>query len=459
MTTIDYGSFLAAKMASIKTNGIQHGRLPGYLFPFQQDLVSFALRRGRAAIFADTGLGKSRMQLAWADNVPGRTIILTPLAVAEQTVREGAAIGVECAYRRKDHGDRITITNYEMLKEFDPRSFDAVVLDESSILKCYDGATRNLIIEAFSRTPFKLACTATPAPNDHTELGNHSEFLGIKPRVEMLAEYFCHDGGETQVWRLKGHAEDAFWRWVCSWGAIVKRPSDLGHDDADYDLPPLRMHDVILGVDHSQAVSSGFLFAQEAKSLNDQRRVRRETQSDRVTRAAQLCDDDEPCIVWCELNDEADAVTRAIHGAVQVKGSDHHDVKAERLVGFAEGKFRVLVTKASIAGMGLNFQHCAKQIFMGASHSYEDTYQSIRRCWRFGQSRPVDVYVIRAETEQAIVDNYQRKVKAAQEMSDRTSGLIRSIVQAEVFGSSREWNDYSPNTRMKVPSWVNSESP
>lgn len=455
---MSYRAYIDAKMASTSTDGVDPSDICESLFPFQKDLVRFALRRGRAALFCDTGLGKSRIQLEWARHIPGRVIIATPLAVADQMVREAEAIGVECAYRRRDEGDRITVTNYEMLKEFDPRHFSGVVLDESSILKAYDGATRSMIIEMFSATPYRLACTATPAPNDHTELGNHSEFLGIKPRVEMLAEYFCHDGGETQVWRLKGHAEDAFWRWVSSWGPIVRRPSDLGYPDDGYNLPPLAMREVVVGVDHSAAKTSGFLFAQEASTLSDQRRVRRETMQARVAEASVLAAGDAPCVVWCELNDEADAVTAAIPGAVQVKGSDPQETKRQRLVDFSEGRTRVLVTKPSIAGFGLNWQHCARTVFMGASHSYEETYQAIRRFWRFGQSRQVEVFVIRAETEQAIVDNYQRKVVSAQTMADRTSEFIRDAVISQVRGVKREWNDYAPSVAMRVPSWAQGDA-
>lgn len=458
---MDYERFAATKLHRSDGVGIEHGPICETLFPFQRDMVSWSLRRGRAALFADTGLGKTFMQAEWARHVSqlGRVLILAPLAVAEQTVKESAKIGVAAKYLREDDGSTpIVVTNYEMLSHFSASAFAGVVLDESSILKAYDGATRNAIIGAFARTPYRLACTATPAPNDHTELGNHSEFLGIKSRVEMLAEYFCHDGGETQVWRLKGHAEEVFWRWVCSWGAMVRKPSDLGYADDGYDLPPLRMHEHVVGIEHRDAWASGYLFAPQATTLSDQRATRRATMAKRVAKAAELANTGEPCVVWCELNDEADAVTDAIPGAIQVKGSDSPETKRERLLGFADGEWRVMVSKPSIAGMGLNWQHCSNTIFVGASHSFEQTYQAIRRFWRFGQTRPVDVHVIRAETEEAIVANYRRKEADAERMAAATSQLVKSAVLAEVRGTSREWNEYDPRVDMTIPRWVGEEA-
>lgn len=427
------------------------------LFPHQSALVNWALRKGRCAIFADTGLGKTLMQLDWARAVSaaGPVLILAPLAVAEQTVDEGARFGISLTYRKRPiPGDRIVITNYERLDAFDPSIYSGVVLDESSILKSFTGKTRNAIIDAFAATPYRLACTATPAPNDHTELGNHSEFLGIKSRTEMLAEYFAHDGGSTQNWRLKGHAVDAFWRWVCTWGAVVKRPSDLGFNDAGYTLPPLRMHEHVIRVSHSDAHRAGLLFAPTATGLNDQRAVRRATTGERVRRAAELSVGDGPSLIWCELNREADAATDAIPGAVQVKGSDPPEVKAARLLSFAAGEIPALVTKASIAGFGMNFQSCSRMVFLGASHSYEQTYQAVRRCWRFGQTMPVDVHIIRAETEGAIVANFRRKEADAERLADEMVSRVRDSMIEEIGGTAREWNPYDPIQRMTLPGWI-----
>jgi superfamily II DNA or RNA helicase len=455
----NYDDFLSRKSASSKFDGIAHGPLGEYLFPHQRDLVSWSLRKGRSALFADTGLGKSLMELEWARMVPGRVLILTPLAVAEQIVREGQRFGIDCAYLRADDGTtRIAVTNYEMLQHFDPAQFAGVVLDESSILKNFNGRTRDALIAAFSGTPYRLAATATPAPNDTTELGNHSEFLGIKTRTEMLAEYFVHDGETTQEWRIKGHATEAFWRWVCTWGAVVKTPADLGHDGSAFALPPLRMHEVIVDIEHRDAWSQGYLLAPDVRTLQDQRATRRATMEKRVAAAAALAGGSDPVLVWGELNDECDAVTAAIPGAVQIRGSDDPDVKSAHLLGFADGAIRVLVTKAKIAGFGLNFQRCARMVFLGASHSYEQTYQAIRRCWRFGQRRPVDVHVIRAETEGAVVANYRRKEADAERFSAEMSSRVRELVRAEVaHGTAREWNSYEPRMRMAVPAWASED--
>jgi superfamily II DNA or RNA helicase len=768
-----YADFVAQKSRTVAAHPVPFDRLAGHLYPHQRDLVGWALRRGRAAIFADTGLGKTAIQVEWARHVAqqGRVLILAPLAVAEQTVREAARFGVAIEYARADSGAPIVITNYEMLHAFDASAFAGVVLDEcfaagtpierpdggstpieavrvgdaivnavgidhvsdihrrevpyavrvtvghraivcspnhpfftqrgwvsardlepgdrametaaavrlvrgdhraevepggaqallrsvllsevadasagdpgedphagggneagrdaeglvrgrlaggrgpeeadrrpqsdgepggarealhpledheartfrawgewsrfdaaagdlagctrhrldggicfvtgptdsglshalqarlgasraasryrggwtlasepegtrreegreagfarvdrlevlelghpdlerlrapdgklyfydlggtrhpsfsvagllvhnSSILKAYDGKTRTQIIEAFGATPWRLACTATPAPNDFTELGNHSEFLGIRSRTEMLAEYFTHDGGETQVWRLKGHAEESFWRWVCSWGAVVKRPSDLGHPDDGFALPELRMHERVIAVDHSTAQKAGMLFADEVRTLADQRATRRATLEARVAAAAELCAGTDPVLVWCELNDEADAITAAVPDAVQVAGADDLEVKKERLLGFAEGRYRVLVTKMSIASHGLNLQRCARMVFAGVSHSYEQTYQAIRRCWRFGQKRPVDVYMIRAETEGAVIANLKRKELDAERLAAEMVDRMRDTLRAEILSVRREWNEYTP-VRIDVPPWIRSHT-
>lgn len=458
---MEYQEFIAAKEKERTFSGIQDYEPDERLFPFQIDLVRYAINRGRAAIFADTGLGKSRMEADWAHNVSaeGRVLVLTPLAVAQQWVQEAEKIDVEARYLREDDGEtRIVVTNYDMMHHFDPGKFIGVELDESSCLKSFTSATRNDLIEGFVNTPYRLAATATPAPNDYTELGNHSEFLGIKSRVEMLSEYFVHDGGSTQDWRLKGHAESAFWKWVCSWGAIVRKPSDLGYDDGLYNLPPLTWHEHVVGVEHGKFHEQGFLFAPQATTLNEQRATRRATMSDRVVLAAQLAAEIQcegrPVLVWCELNDEADGCAAVIPHAVQVAGSDSPDVKTDRLLGFADGKYPILVSKASIAGFGLNFQRCSDMIFVGASHSYEQTYQAVRRCWRFGQTREVNVHVIRASTEDAIVSNYRRKEADADRLALQTSVFVKDYVLADVRGGRREWNDYKPAQTMRIPQWL-----
>lgn len=457
----EYEELIRAKSETTRFDGIEPGEFAGHLFPHQRDLVSWALRRGRSAVFADTGLGKTAIELEWSRHVAerGRVLILAPLAVADQIAREGARFGVDARYMREDDAaQRIVITNYEMLHAFDASAFAGVVLDESSILKNFTGRTRNELIAAFRETPYRLCATATPAPNDFTELGNHSEFLGVKTRTEMLAEYFVHDMENTQDWRIKGHAEESFWRWVCSWGAVVKSPADLGHDAGAFALPPLDMSETVIPIDHRDAWAEGYLFAPDVRTMNDQRATRRATMERRIEEAVRLTLGDAPAIVWGELNDECDAAEAAIAGAVQVRGSDSPDAKSAALLGFADGKHRVMITKPSVAGFGLNWQHCSRMVFLGASHSYEQTYQAIRRCWRFGQKSPVSVHVIRAETEGAIVANYRRKEADAERFAQEMSARVRELVRAEVQGATRrEWNAYEPSARMVVPEWIGKE--
>ncbi len=457
---MNYEKFLESKMQSAPMSGLEPGKLNEKLFPYQRDLTAWALRRGRAAIFADTGLGKTPMQLEWAKQVSskGRVLILAPLAVGEQTAKEGRKFGIKATYRRKDEGDAITITNYEMLDAFDVSAFIGVVLDESSILKSYSGKMRTALIEAFQKTPFRLACTATPSPNDYTELGNHSEFLGIKSRSEMLAEYFVHDMDTTQDWRLKGHAVKHFWKWVSSWGAMLKKPSDLGYSDEGFLLPPLEIKERVIPAVHSDFWKEGYLFAPDAKTLSDQRVSRRATMEARIEIAKELSKGKDQVLIWCELNDEGDLLEKAIDDSLQVKGADELEEKAERLLGFADGEYRVLVTKAKIAGFGMNWQNCHKIIFMGASHSYEQTYQAIRRCWRFGQKKPVEVTIICSENEISILRNLKRKEKDAEKMGSEMTARVCDILSSEIRGTKKEWNDYKPKIEMIVPEWIGDES-
>lgn len=459
---MDYEAFVARKGSSTRFPGIEvvADSLNPSLFPHQRDLTRWALRKGRSAVFAQTGLGKSRVFCEWANVVEkmanGRVLILSPLAVGPQIVREATALGVEAAFMKRDDGKtRIVVTNYDNLAHFDPRAFVGVVLDESSILKSYDGATRTALIEAFAATPFRLSATATPAPNDFTELGNQCEFLGVRSRTEMLAEYFVHDGATTQEWRLKGHAVRAFWQWLATWGAVVNSPADLGHDASAYELPPLVEVDRVIPTDHKTAWATGALFAEAAVGLAAQRSVRRVTTPQRVEIAAEIAARPGPCIVWCELNPESTACTKAIKDAVEVTGAMPADEKEARLLAFSEGRERVLITKASIAGWGLNWQHCSRMIFLGASHSYEGRYQATRRCWRFGQKSPVEVTTIRTETEQGVVDNYKRKAAEAEKLGREMAELVGDAVRAEVLGATtREWNPHNAVATMTIPSWM-----
>lgn len=333
---------------------------------------------------------------------------------------------------------------------------NGALVHNSSILKSYDGATRTALIEAFAKTPYRLCCTATPAPNDFTELGNHSEFLGVRTRTEMLAEFFVHDGATTQEWRLKGHATQAFWRWLATWGAVVRSPADLGHDASAYELPPLRMHERVIPVDHRTSWASGELFATNAVSLAAQRSVRRVTTPQRAEIAAEVAAQPGQCIVWCELNDESKACVAAIgKDAVEITGSMDVDEKEARLTAFTNGEARVVVTKPSIAGFGLNWQRCSRMTFVGASHSYEMTYQAIRRCHRFGQKSPVDVVTIRCETEALVVENFKRKEAEAEKLGAEMAALVGDAVRAEVLGATkREWKDYDARAETSIPSWL-----
>ena len=440
---MSYADFLASKRVVDPATGL--ATVPPInpaLFDFQRDICSWALRRGRAAIFADCGMGKTPMQLEYAKHVPGEVLILAPLAVASQTVREGEKFGVNVGYARSQSEitERITITNYEMLDKFDASRFSGVVLDESSILKAYDGKTRTQIIERFAQTPFRLACTATPAPNDFMELGNHSEFLGIMSRTEMLAMFFVHDGGETQQWRLKGHAEQDFWRWLASWAVCIRKPSDLGYYDGDFVLPEIVMHQVTVKVDEP---TNGFLFPVEAQTLQERLKARRDTVAERVADCAAVANGtDESFLVWCNLNDESASLRAAIRGAVEVKGADSSEHKEKAMLGFSNGEIRALVTKPSIAGFGMNWQHCSNMAFVGLSDSYEQFYQAVRRCWRFGQKKPVNVYVITAETEGAVVANIKRKEQDAMRMAENMVAHMKDLNSAAVRGVVREKATY-----------------
>jgi superfamily II DNA or RNA helicase len=456
---VSYSEYVCRKLSRVPPTGIVDGfSVPVSLFPHQSALTAWAIRRGRAAIFADTGLGKSRMQLAWADAVRKHlkrpVLILAPLAVASQTVHEGQEVGVSVKHCRdgSEVEPGITITNYDRLHRFDPSGFGGVVLDESSCIKHHDAKTLRTLLESFSDTPFKLCATATPAPNDWTELGTHAEFLGICTRQEMLAEFFTHDGGDTSVWRLKGHARHIFWQWVSTWGAMVRKPSDLGFDDSAYALPPLHLHEHTV---KTEMPLNGMLFAAEAQTLSERRDARRMSIEDRVTDCAAIVNSDhEPWVVWCDLNAEGDALTKEIRGAVQIAGADSVELKEQRLADFAAGRIRVLVSKPSICGFGLNWQHAARMAFVGVTDSFEAYYQAVRRCWRFGQKRDVHVHVFASTAEGAVVANLKRKERDATAMAESLSAETRDAVMQEVTGTKRTTNTYNADRPVAVPAFL-----
>lgn len=449
-TSFNYDEFIRRKQQVGCDSGFEPTWMPDKLFPFQVALTEWAIRKGRAAIFADCGLGKTFMQLVWAENVArktgGRVLILTPLAVAFQTVKEGEKIGVEVTHRREgiQAGDRIIVTNYERLHYYKPDDFRGVVCDESSILKSYDGETRKAVTDFMRKRPYRLLCTATAAPNDYIELGTSSEALGELERKHMLAQFFTHDGGETATWRLKGHArEHLFWRWMCSWARAVRKPSDLGFEDGAFVLPPL---DVRQHVVKATRPMDGFLFDVPVVGLDEQRKDLRRTIEQRCEMAAELINaHDRPAVAWCNLNEEGNRLARSIRGAVEVSGSDSEEFKEETFAGFIRGDIRVLVTKPSIGGFGLNLQHCAHQTYF-ASHSYEQYYQAVRRCWRFGQKNPVIVDMVTTDGQNRVVANLQHKADQASTMFDRLVGMMWKEL------CIKRNDDYKKEE--EIPSWL-----
>lgn len=411
---MNYADFLATKRraATPSGNGCTPDDVSGDLFDWQRVIVAWAVRRGRAGLFTTTGTGKTRMQLEWARRSGRRALILAPLAVCAQTVREAASIGIDARYVRSDAdaaGPGIWVSNYEMAARFDPRALDAVVLDEGSILRDAGGKTRNLLVDHFAPVPRRLTCTATPRPNDAEELTNQAAFLGVMPRVDMLATYFIHD---DQGWRLKGHARAPMFTWMATWAVALLRPSDLGYPDAGYVLPGLDITAELLPV---PVEAEGQLFATDLGGVGGRAKIRRQTLLARCERAADLVakDPDEPWLLWCGLNAEADLLAKLIPGSVNVHGAMSPEEKAELLLAFADGEVPHLVTKPSIASRGLNFQRCAHMAFVGLSDSYEDYFQAIRRCHRYGQTRRVRVHIVLSELEAQIAANVARKEREA----------------------------------------------
>lgn len=413
-TLDDYERFLGVKTITTDAHGptITGDMVNPALHAWQQRLVVWAVETRRAALWADTGLGKTWMQVEWARLSGETSLIVAPLAVCAQTVREAAKLGVNATFVHDGAdiaGPGMYVTNYERVPTFDATMLDAVALDESSILKQSTGATRTMLIEHFRDVPARLACSATPAPNDPEELTNQAEFLGRMARNHMLAAYFVHD---QDGWRLKGHALRPMIEWMTSWAVAIRRPSDIGGDDTGYILPGL---DVVPHYVDAKIEAEGQLFATELGGVSGRAQVRRQTLESRVAEAARLvaAEPDEPWLLWVGMNDEADALAAAIPGAVNVHGSLDPDEKARLLLGFADGDFRVLITKPSIASMGLNYQHCARMAFVGLGDSYERYYQAIRRCYRYGQTRVVQAHIILSDLESQIADNVARKERQA----------------------------------------------
>lgn len=448
-----YDDFINSKSKTFENMGIDVDRnsLNSNMFEFQKDIVRWALKKGRAAIFAECGLGKTLMQLSWADEIRkhtgGKILILAPLAVAPQTKEEGEKFGipVNICESQDDVIDGINITNYEKIDKFTGNSFQAVVLDESSILKSFTSSTRNKLIDNFSKVPFRLACTATPAPNDHMELGNHSEFLGVMTRAEMLSMYFVHDGGNTAKWRLKGHAEDVFWNWMASWAVFIDNPKNLDYEVNGYDLPKLNINEII--VDGDEVTS-------ETLTLTQRRQARKESLELRCKAAADLVNSsDEQWLVWCDLNDESAMLKNLIDNAVEIKGSDKATHKTGSMLNFSDNLIKCLVTKPSIAGFGMNWQQCHNMIFVGLSDSYEKYYQAVRRCYRFGQNNEVNVYIIISAKEGAVKANIERKQEDAKKMQDAMIKLTKEVTKKELQVTARIMTEYVPKVKMLLPDW------
>ena len=419
-----YEEVIEAKKHKVLTAGFEPLPFTAPLFEWQKMVVTWAIRQGRAALFAECGLGKTPMQLEWADQVcrhtVGSVLILAPLAVSPQTVAEGDKFGIEVTHCREqsDVKPGVNITNYERLDKFSPKMFAGVVLDESSILKSFQGETRIMLTESFAKTPYRLCCTATPAPNDYTEMGQHADFLGVCSPAQMLATYFINDTFNTGDWRLKMHARTAFWEWVATWAACVSKPSDLGFSDEGYDLPALNFKTEMVHVEQTTGRGEGELFRNPTLSATNLHQEMRLTNEARCKRVAEIIAEkpDELWTVWCNTNYEADELNRVLNGAVEIRGSDKAELKEKRLNDFTNCQFRTLITKPEIAGRGLNWQHCANTIFCGLSYSFEDLYQALRRHYRFGQTREVNAYIVQADTEGPILDAVREKMAKHDEM-------------------------------------------
>ena len=458
----EYEKFLEQKKTVVQSCGFDCNDRNPALFGWQNDVVRWALRKGKCAIFSDCGTGKTRLLLQWAQKVHEHehkpVLILAPLAVAQQTKREGEKCGITVTVVRDQSEcvNGLNITNYEMLQHFDASGFCAVVLDESSIIKHKDGKTRQLIQDMFEHTPYKLCCTATPAPNDFMELGTHAQFLGVMKQTEMLATFFVHDGGETQNWRLKGHAEKKFFEWIAGWACCFRRPQDLGYTEEGYDLPELRVHEISIESAGTELIDGQtMMFAPVGKTLMERRSARRNSMEDRVAKAAEIANStQDQVLVWCDLNAESKALTSAINGAVEVEGSMSLEEKESGIVGFLAGQNRVLVSKPSIAGFGINAQNAHIEIFVGLSDSFEAYYQAVRRCWRFGQDKPVDVYIVISDAEGAVKSNIQRKQADAERLTNELIAFTKEFLKSDLRQTKRDVDEYYAFEKMEVSDWM-----
>lgn len=452
-----YEDFVKDKQVLIKSSGIfvKRSDLNVKMFDFQKDIVRWSLAKGRSAIFADCGLGKTLMQLEWSQKIVENTkqsvLIVAPLSVSYQTQKEGEKFGyvVNVCASQNDVKYGINITNYEKLDKFVANEFGGVVLDESSILKSFSGKIRNQMITMFCNVPFKLCCTATPAPNDYMELGNHSEFLGVMTRSEMLSMFFVHDGGDTSKWRLKGHAQGVFWEWMASWSVFINNPENLGYNDNGYVLPKLRVNEIV--VDGDEPINTKL-------SLTERREARRESLQARCEAAANLVNNsNSQWLVWCDLNVESELLCKLIKKSRDVKGSDDVLYKQRCMDAFTNKRLKCLISKPSIAGFGMNWQNCHNVIFVGLSDSYEQYYQAVRRCWRFGQKHSVNVYIIIAAKEGCVKQNIERKQKDVLAMQNAMIELTKEITKKELRKTVRMIEQYNAERKIILPEWSECE--
>jgi len=466
---MEYADFLKTKQMAFHESGFDYPveKINAKLFDWQKDIVHWAIKKGKAALFEDCGLGKTPQQLEYARIVHERTnkdvLIVAPLAVSQQTKREGQkfCIDVNIARSQIEVKRGINVTNYEILEHFDAAAFSGIVLDESSILKHQSSKTRQYLTDTW-KMQYQLACTATPAPNDFMELGNHSDFFGIMTQPEMLSTFFVHDGGDTAKWRLKGHAEDKFWEWIASWACVLQNPSDLGYEQDGFELPELKIHEHIVKAENMTDGNGQFVFISDVikQTLNDRRAARRNSIDGRTDEAAKIAYEalrgGRQVLIWCDLNTESELLAKKIDGSVEVRGSDSSDYKTESMLGFSSGDVKCLISKPSICGWGMNWQNCADMIFVGLSDSFEAYYQAVRRCWRFGQKNPVNVHIVISENEGAVKQNIERKQKDAQRLMDELVEHTKKILYGDIRNTVRISESYNAFEKIILPEWLRS---
>ena len=455
----DYNLFLKEKEEKRVASGfeVKDSELNSNLFDWQREIVKWCLKKGKCALFEDTGMGKTIQQLAWAEAIvnhtKGKVLIIAPLAVSKQTAQEGEKFGIKVNIieNEDDIKEGISVTNYEKLHKFDLSQFIGVCLDESSILKSYSGKTTMELIDTFRYTPYKLSCSATPSPNDYTELGNQAEFLNVMTMSEMLATYFINDASHGNGWRLKGHSEIEFYKWITEWAILINNPSNLGYDGSKFILPKLNINKIII---ESDTWDTNTLFAIPAETLGERREARKSSIPQKIDKIRELISRMDSCLVWCDFNYESEELKKAIPEGYEIKGSDTPEYKEKGMTGFSTGEVKYLISKPSICGFGMNWQNCNNMIFCGLSDSYEQFYQAIRRCWRFGQKKEVNVYVIISDKETNILENIKKKETQHQNMSKNMISIMSAMTVAELNNKTVKDTRYLPNTEMQLPNFV-----